>query len=1044
MTKKIQTENKRMKNTSTSRQRTTRLLLLPAFLTCLLLASGTVYAQTSLSGRIRDSRTREPLAGISVVEKLSLNGTASDAEGRFTLRTDRQLPVTLVISSIGYASRELTVSRAVPLAIELEEDTKNLDDVVVVGYGVQKRKELTGAISSVSGKILEYNTAPSVDVLLGGAVAGVSVTQASGQPGAPATIRIRGGNSVHASNNPLYVIDGFLFFSDNSSAKTGFGGIDGEFNPLNLLNPSDIESIEVLKDVSATALYGSRGSNGVVLITTKRGKKGRGQVDYQFSFGAARSAEKLGILNASQWARMQKDYFLNKPGYSDAEISRLGEGYDWQNAVLRTGLTRNHALSISGGDDKTQYFISGNYLDQEGVVLNSGFRRFVGRVNLDREVLKNFKVGLSLTGNKSTQRSLTTFEAVNYNSSPYSAGITNSLTYALYMPPLLPFYDPKGGYNYTNPYEYAYLRQGQTTANPISDLVNSTANTVYTSFLSNVYAQYKPLENLTAKLSVGSNIGHATQNYFSPSYTAIGLEPEGIGGIGNKRTEILLTEFTLNYTRKFGAAHAIDVLGGATYQATRSHFLSTLSSKFTNEDLGVNNLQDGKPYGASPIRSGATDSKLYSYLGRVNYSLLDRYHLTANFRTDYSTRFAKNHKWGIFPSIGLSWNINEEAFLRDVNLVSNLKLRASAGSVGNQEIGDYEYVRFLEAVHYGGGVAYRVGNTGNENLKWESTSQYNLGLDAGFLNNRITATADLYYKKTSDLLLRIPPKLGEENEQLNNVGHLTNKGIEFSVNAFLLNTHRLQWSVNGNIARNINRVTELFGGANEQVLGTEILRVGQPLGSYYGLVFDRVVQKNDNVSALPTTPSYTLLQPGDPLYRDLNGDNHIDVNDRTVIGSKQPSLIYGLSSSLNYRGFDLFFLVQGTSGNSVYNQLRRYLELPNDAYNASSALLDSWTESNPSATVPRITAVPLTSELDSRYIEDASYVRLRTLTLGYSLGRGTNTTRKLPVRLRVFATAQNLLTLTGYKGYDPEIAKGTDLGTFPMPRTFLTGLNVSF
>ncbi len=1011
---------------------------------CLLLISTSGYAQADLRGVVLDKRTSEPIIGASVIERQTTNGVISDVDGTFSIQTKKTFPVVLTISFIGYQSMEVTVNNSDRLQVLLEEEVQNLNETVVIGYGTQKRKELTGAIASVPKKILEYNVAPSVDVLLSGAVAGVTVTQASGQPGAPATIRIRGGNSVNASNNPLYVIDGFLFFSDNSSTKAGFGGIDGEFNPLNLLNPSDIESIEVLKDVSATAIYGSRGSNGVILITTKRGKKGRSLVDYQFSVGAANSVKKLDLLNASQWARLQKDYFLNKPGYSDAEIARLGEGYDWQRAVLQTGRTQNHAVSISGGDEKSQYFLSGNYLSQDGVVLNSGFKRFVGRANYDREVVPGLKVGISLTGNKSTQNSLTTFEEVNYNSSPYSAGIANSLTYALYMPPVVPFYDGNGKYNYNNPFEYAYLREGDRTANPISDLLNSTAQTEYTAFLSNFYAEYKPVDGLTVKVSVGSNIGHATQRYFSPSYTALGLEPRGVGGVGNKRSEILLSEFTLSYAKRLNAAHTFDALGGFTFQDTKTNFLSTLSSRFTNEELGVNNLQDGSPYGSRPIFSGATESKLYSLLGRVNYSFHDRYHLTANFRSDYSTRFAKNHKWGIFPSVGLSWNVNEEAFLKDFRSLSNLKLRASAGSVGNQEIGDYEYLQFLEAVHYGDGVAYRVGNNGNENLKWETTSQYNLGLDGGFLNNRISGTIDVYYKKTSDLLLRIPPNLGEENEQLVNVGNLTNKGVEFSVNAVVVTNDRIQWSFAANIARNTNRITELFGNLTERVLGVEVLRIGQPLGSFYGLVFDGVVQTNQDVSALPTTPSYTALQPGDPRYRDSNGDRHIDQNDRVVLGSKQPNLTYGFSSSLNYRGFDFFILLQGVEGNSIYNQLRRYLERPNDAYNASAQLLNSWTPTNPSQTVPRITSVPLSSELDSRYIEDASYLRLRTVTLGYTIGKASPVLQKLPLRFRVFATAQNLLTLTGYKGYDPEVSKGIDLGAFPMPRTFLSGVSIAF
>ena len=1013
------------------------------FLTSFTLAIIPVFQlfsqQLEVKGKIFEENSKITVIGASIKVKNQQGGTVTDVNGNFSLKV-KSFPVTLGITSIGYKNQEIDIYDNEPVTIYLTENSNKLSEVVVVGYGTQKRKELTGAISTVSKSHLEYNVSSSVDALLGGAVAGVNVTQSSGQPGSPASIRIRGGNSINASNNPLYVIDGFPYFSDNSTTKVGLGAVEGESNPLNLLNPSDIESIEVLKDVSATAIYGSRGSNGVILITTKKGKKGRNSVNYQFSTGWSKSAKKLDLLNASQWAQMEKDYFLNKPGYTDAEIAQLGEGHDWQNAVLQTGTTQNHSLSISGGDEKSQYFLSGNYLNQDGIILNSGFNRFTGKFNYDKEVFSGFKIGVNLTGNKSTQNSLTTFEGVNYNSSPYSKGIANSLTYALYIPPVVSIYNTDGSYNYSNPYEYAYLREGSKTANPVSDLKNSTAQTINTNFLGNFYAQYKIIEGLTAKVNFGSNVSHTTQNYFSPAYTAIGLVPNGIGGIGNKRVEILLSEFTLSYAKQIGI-HSFDVLTGFTDQETKTNYSSTVSSDFTNDALGVNNLQDGTPYGATPIYSGSSSSKLYSLLGRINYSLLNRYNLTTNFRSDYSTRFA--NRWGIFPSIGLSWNINEEKFLKGISAINNLKLRMSLGSVGNQEIGDYDYLQTLVVTKYNGKTAYKVGNTGDDNLKWETTSQYNIGVDAGIFNNRITATVDAYYKRTSDLLLLVPAKLGEESEQLKNVGNVVNKGLEFSVNAIILDTKRFSWSVAANVAKNHNEITKL-NNDGDIINGVNILRVGESLGSFYGLVFDGIVQKGEDVSKLPTTPAYTTLEPGDPKFKDINGDGHIDSNDRVVLGSIQPSFTYGLSSTFKYHNFDLFVLLQGSHGNKVYNLLRRYLESPNDAYNGSAVLLNAWTETNPSTTVPRITSSPISTELDSRYIEDASYLRLKTVTLGYTINKISVAASKLPLKIRLFATSENLFTLTGYKGYDPEVAKGVDLGSYPMARTLLVGANISF
>jgi TonB-linked SusC/RagA family outer membrane protein len=691
--------------------------------------------------------------------------------------------------------------------------------------------------------------------------------------------------------------------------------------------------------------------------------------------------------------------------------------------------------------------MSGNYLTQDGIILNSGFNRFVGRINYDREVFSNLSIGINLTTNKSTQNSLTTFEDVNFNDSPFSHGIANSLTYALYMPPVVPIYNKDGGYNYSNPYEYAYLREGDTTANPVSDLINSSAQTINTVLLGSFYAKYTIADGLTAKINVGTNISHTTQNYFAPSYTAVGLAPDGIGGVGNKRQEVFLSEYTLNYVKALGEVHAIDALAGFTYEDTKTNFQTSQTAKFTNETLGVNNLQDGsEPY---PPVTGASKGKLYSILGRLNYSLLERYHLTANFRSDYSTRFAKNHKWGFFPSVGLSWNVNEETFLEDFTALNNLKLRFSTGSVGNQEIGDYEYMQTFTAIRYNGGTAYHVNNTGNDNLKWEITTQYNAGVDVDFLNSHFSATADVYYKKTSDLLLRIPPVVGEEGERLVNAGNVTNRGVELGVNAVVVDGRDLRWSISANIARNINKITGLHHEATDMIQGVEILREGEPLGSFYGLIFDGVVQKNEDVSTLPSTPSYGRLQPGDPKFRDVSGvdgkpDNHINATDRVVLGSKQPDFTYGFSTTLHYKGFDFYASFQGSQGNKMYNLMRRYLERPTDAYNLSTVLLDSWTENNPSNAVPRIVSSPLSSELDSRYVEDASYLRLKTVTLGYTVSKFPLISSGIPVKIRLFATAQNLFTLTGYKGYDPEIAGGIDLGTYPMARTFYIGANVSF
>ncbi|MDR1342570.1 MAG: TonB-dependent receptor [Prevotellaceae bacterium] len=1024
------------------------------FALALSLCAASVSAlAVEISGRVVDDRTGKPVAGALVLIQSSVTGASTGADGKFSISlplTNSSLPVTLAISMVGYTSQEVEVySVEEPVQVQLAEDVSYIEEVVVVGYGTQRRKELTGAVSSVSKAVLDH-PATSLDRLLGGAVAGVSVSQASGQPGAGASVRIRGGNSITASNEPLYVIDGFIFYSDASSTKAGIGGIDGGLNPLAAINPSDIESIEVLKDVSATAIYGSRGANGVILVTTKKGKRDAGTLSYQYSVGWDTPAKKLPLLNASQWARMQKDFFLNKGKYTDEEISQLGEGYGWQDAVLRTGVSQTHELSLSGGSDKLRYALAGSYADQNGIVLNSGFERYNARVNVDRGAAKDkLTMGVTATAGRSVQNSLTTFEENKLiNGSPFQRGIANSLTYALYMPPVVPIYAADGDYNYDNPFEYSDLVRDGISPNPVSDLNSSTGQTINATLLGNAYARYAIVDGLAVKVSAGVYTSNVTQNFFAPSYSALGLTKTGIGAVGNKRQTVSQAEYMLTYTKQLSDSHLVDLLGGYTYQHTQTNHNLSRSEGFINEDLGVNNLADGAtPY----VESGVSKSELHSLLGRANYTLLGRYNLTATIRGDKSSRFAKNHRWGYFPSVGLSWNVNEEAFLKNLRALNALKLRLTYGTVGNQEIGDYEYAQTFTASRYNGGTAYTQSNLGNDKLKWETTTQYNAGLDAEALDHRLTLTADVYYKKTSDLLLETPvnPALG--TTQLVNVGNVTNKGVEFAVNIAVVERPKLRWSIAANIARNVNKIVKL-GSDDRITLGRneeEVLQVGESLGTFFGLMFDGIVQSNEDVSLLPPTSYYTgAAKPGDLKVADLGGpdgapDGYINSYDRVPLGSVQPDFTYGLQTTLSYRRFDLFVSFQGSQGNKVYNHLRRHLESPGDLYNASSDLLNSWTPENPSGTLPGLANVAnqrTYSYLDSRYVEDASFLRLQNITLGY--------TAKLPLvaggLLRLFASAQNLFVLTSYKGYDPEVARGIDLGVYPTARTFSGGVKITF
>ena len=461
------------------------------------------------------------------------------------------------------------VPTALDSLLSMEREEHHLSEIVVVGYGTQKRTQLTGSVTKVKADIFTTSQAPTLDGALSGQVAGLNVTASSGQPGADSHIRIRGGNSVNASNEPLYVIDGFIYFKDASVGSTGLGGIEGSLNPLATINPNDIESVEVLKDVSATAIYGSRGANGVILITTKKGQRGDRQahINYTYNIGFSNISKKLDLLNASEWARFQKDYWANKGGYTDDQIAALGKGTDWQDAVLRTALQQSHELSITGGTEKSRYAFSANYTDQDGILLNSGFERYNFHTNVEWELQKGLKFGVNATYGRSKQKGLTTTEEQVFNSSPYSAGITNSFVYALLMPPVVSVYNADGSYNFNNPFEYAYFAIGDQSANPVYDLEESVAENINNYLLSNVWASYR-IGDLTLKATVGLNSEKLTQNYFSGAYTSLGLATQGIGGTGNRQTDVWQQEYTATYSTTIGEQHFIDALVGYTRQTS--------------------------------------------------------------------------------------------------------------------------------------------------------------------------------------------------------------------------------------------------------------------------------------------------------------------------------------------------------------------------------------------------------------------------------------------------------------------------------------------
>lgn len=1001
-------------------------------------------AQTVITGRITDARTGEPLIGATLVPKSSNElGAVTNIDGQFTLTTRVKLPLTLDVQFIGYRSQEVDVyDGAESVDIELVENTNRLNEVVVVGYGTQKRTQLTGSVVTVKADIFETSQAATLDGALSGQVAGLNVTASSGQPGADSQLRIRGGNSVNASNEPLYVIDGFIYFKDASNSSTGLGGFASGLNPLATINPNDIESVEVLKDVSATAIYGSRGANGVILITTKQGKAGakRAHISYTYNIGVSNISKKLDLLNASEWAQFQKDYFSNKGGYTDAEIAALGGGTDWQDAVLRTAIGQSHELSITGAGDKSRYAFSANYTDQDGIVLNTGFQRYNFHTNLEWELREGLRFGVNATYGRSKQQGLTTTEEQVFNSSPYSAGITNSFVYALLMPPVISVYNADGSYNFTNPYEYAYFAIGDHAANPVYDLKESVAENINNYLLSNVWASYR-IGDLTLKASVGLSSEKLTQNYFSGAYTSLGLATQGIGGTGNRQTDIWQQEYTATYAKDINDHHYIDALVGFTRQTSTSTYSNIRTNHYTNESLKQYNLGDGS--GTYTPQTGISESTLNSLIARVNYTLLNRYNATATLRADNSSRFSKDYRWGWFPSLGLSWNVDKEGFLANVKSIDYLKVRLSGGIVGNQEIPDYAFTTSYATGSYAGSSSYSKENASNDHLKWETTASYNLGFDLGLLKNRLNIVFDAYYKKTSDLLLVVPVGFASGvTSQLQNVGNVVNKGVELSVNATLLQRRKLQWTVSANAAYNKNEITDM-GTTNDVILGSDkqqILRRGESLGAFYGLQFAGIVQQGEDVSKLPSVNGQ-IPKPGDLKFADTDGNGRIDGNDRVILGSTQPKIVYGFSSQFSYRGFDVSVSFSGSYGNKVYNALERRLEQTGDSYNVLITVLDSWTPANGSQTLPLATNARPFSYIDSRYVQNASYLKLRNLTIGYKFKVAS--LQSVVESIRLYATASNLFTITPYKGYDPEVSSGTDSGVYPASRTFTFGVNIS-
>ncbi|HEV7347811.1 TonB-dependent receptor [Telluribacter sp.] len=975
--------------------------------------------EVAIRGTVTGADNTEPLPGVSVVVKGTSQGTTTDASGNYQLTVPGPSSV-LVFSFVGYLSQEVTVGNRQQVNVRLEADVKALNEVVVVGYGTVKKSDLTGSVSSVGSEELTAYPALGTVQALQGRAAGVQIQANNGEPGANFKVRIRGGTSINASSDPIYVVDGF---------------VGGAIPP-----PEDIESLEVLKDASATAIYGSRGANGVIMITTKRGKSGKPRIDFNTSFSAQNEINRLDLLNAEQFGAYIKEA---RPNYVSA-----GANTDWQDEIFRTGGIQNHQLSISGGSDAVNYYLSGALYDQTGIILNSGFKRFSITSNVEVKASNRLRIGLNLFAQRNEKEQAFTQEG--------SGGLTPGVVASAFkFEPDQPIRDPQTGRftvaRLNDPHDNPYAVATELKNEQLSDRIQG-----------NLFAEYDILEGLKFRTTLGATTNSGRFGYFAPTSLNEGRIVGGRASVNGSKSTQLLNENYLTYSRTIGDIHDFSVMGGYSYQTSSSENWGGTGQSFITDAVSYWNL-GGSSVWQSPT-SGLTEWQLGSYYGRINYSLLDRYLFTANIRRDGSSNFSRNHKWATFPSGAFAWKMSNEPFMQNFEAISQWKWRVSYGLTGNQAIEPYQTLaRFSNVFTIIDGVpvnAVRPTTVANDDLTWETTAQFDVGADISLFNNRINLVLDYYRMVTRDLLFSVQlPQYSGYATQLQNIGSVENKGFELTVNT-RNTTGALKWNTDINFSLNRNKVLRLPGGTELQYsaapghlvgLGnTHILREGYPVGSFFGWTYEGVYQQGDGF-----LPGGGFEQAaGGEKFRDTNGDGTLNSNDRTIIGNPNPDFIWGLNNEFSWKGFDLNLFFQGSQGNDILSYTLMELNLLSGINNATTAALNRWTPTNTNTDVPRAFA-GRTRRVSTRWIYDGSYVRLKNLAVGYNLP--ASVTRKLGMtKLRVYASAQNILTLTQYEGYDPEVNYasegatnsnrnlGLDYGSYPNAKSYTIGLNIGF
>ena len=1000
--------------------------------TLLLLFTAVGYAQ-QVSGNVTDNDNL-PLPGVNVVVKGTTVGTQTDFDGNYTINTTSG--DALIFSYLGQKTVEIAVGASSTINVKMEADAQALEEVVVVGYGSQKKRDLTGSVASVKGSEIARLPVASVDNALQGRAAGTFVSSPSGTPGAGMTIQIRGNSSLTASSEPLYVIDGIPMIPEDLSDLFSGGQ---RTNSIADLNPADIESIEILKDASATAIYGSRGANGVVLITTKRGKTGAPRVEINSYYGFQNVTNTIDMLSSREQLELMNDAAAQDnrdlgTSYADNYVSDLWgfdpndpelRNTDWYGEIFRTAAIQSHDVSISGGNDRTQYYTSLAYFNQEGVQLGTGFERISGRINLDTKVKDWLKIGANVSINRTIQD-----RTINDNS--LYGVVINTIA----GDPLMPVREEDG--TYADPFNYFgwwMLDNPVLIANEYSRFTRNTRG------LASVFADVQFFKGLSFRTATSIDYTSLTDESYTPiiSRESSNANANGLGVYGSTEDFTWITENYFTYTPDLGDTNNLNLVLGTSYQASKRNFSSINAQGFPSDQF----IKLAAAAEVTDAETSGTEWGLASYYFRANYGLADKYLFTVTGRADGSSRFGSENRFGFFPSGSVAWRVSQENFLKEVDGLSDLKIRASYGITGNQDgIGNFASRGLFGVDNYRAGATLIPTQLSNQNLSWENTSQFNIGIDLGLWNNRLTFTTDYFVKQTDDLLLnRVIPGISGFGTVIDNIGEVENKGFEFSLNGAIL-TGDLKWNSSFNISFIDNEVKKL--AVDEQVISdSHILAEGNPIGTFFLIDQDGVDPQTGNI-----------------IWDDLNRDGIINSGDRQIVGNAQADYFGGWNNSFSYKGFDLSFLFQFSVGNEIFNHSRASYEnlgwsrigtgFPLPDGNNHAVANNRWKQPGDITDIPRASLENLNwREYSTRWLEDGSFLRLKTLNIGYNF-QDKVTSRIGIDKLRFYVQAQNLLTFTDYTGLDPEVSQnsrdpriaGSDFGTLPQSKSFALGINI--